>query len=181
VENVTKWSIDPMHSDVQFKIKHLVISTVVGSFKKFEGTIIQEGDDFNGAKVYFSIDVKSIDTNQPHRDEHLLGSDFFESETFPEIKFQSTSLTKEDGDYKMIGDLTIKGVTKQVALAVEYGGSEKDNYGNMKHGFEITGLVNRKDFGMSFNMATEAGGLALGENIKIAANIQIAKLVEATV
>ena len=178
----TKWAIDPMHSEVQFKIKHLVISTVTGSFKKFEGIVITEGDDFTNAKVDFTIDVKSIDTNQPMRDGHLQSGDFFEVETYPEIKFQSTSFTKENGDdYKMIGNLTMKGVTKPVELNVEYGGSEKDRQGNLKHGFEVTGKINRKEFGMTYNAITEAGGLTLGEEIKLIANIQVAQLVEAAV
>ena len=179
MENRTTWAIDPMHSEMLFKIKHLVISTVTGSFKKFEGIVITSGDDFNNAKVNFTIDVNSIDTNQSHRDEHLRSSDFFESEAYPQIKFQSTSFTKESsGDYKMTGNLTIKGVTKPVALNVEYGGSQKDMYGNIKHGFEITGNINRKDFGMSYNALTEAGGLTLGEEVKVIANIQVARLVE---
>lgn len=177
--NSTTWVIDPMHSEVQFKIKHLVISTVTGSFKKFEGAIISEGDDFNNAKVSFTMDVKSIDTNQSHRDEHLQGGDFFESETYPEIKFQSTSFNKEnENDYKMIGNLTMKGVTRPLELNVEYGGSEKDMYGNLKHGFEVTGKINRKEFGMTYNAITEAGGLTLGEDIKLIANIQVAELVK---
>jgi len=179
MENRTKWAIDPMHSEVLFKIKHLVISTVTGSFKKFQGTVITYGDDFNNAKVNFTIDVNSIDTNQSQRNEHLLSSDFFESAAYPQIKFQSTSFTKESsGDYKMTGNLTIKEVTRPVALNVEYGGSQKDMYGNSKHGFEITGKINRKDFGMTYNAITEAGGLTLGEEIKIIANIQVARLVE---
>jgi polyisoprenoid-binding protein YceI len=179
MENRTTWAIDPMHSEVLFKIKHLVISTVTGSFKKFQGTVITSGDDFNNAKVNFTIDVNSIDTNQPHRNEHLLSGDFFESEAYPQIKFQSTSFTKEStGDYKMTGNLTIKEVTQPVALNVEYGGSQKDRYGNSKHGFEITGKINRKDFGMTYNAITEAGGLTLGEEIKIITNIQVAQLVE---
>lgn len=175
----TTWVIDPMHSEVQFKIKHLVISTVTGSFKKFEGSAITEGDDFNNAKVNFTMDVKSIDTNQPQRDGHLQSGDFFAAETYPEIKFESTSFTKENGnDYKMIGNLTMKGVTKPVELNVEYGGSEKDGRGNLKHGFEVTGKIKRKEFGMTYNAITEAGGLTLGEDVKLIANIQVAKLVE---
>jgi polyisoprenoid-binding protein YceI len=179
MENRTTWAIDPMHSEMLFKIKHLVISTVTGSFKKFQGTAITSGDDFNNAKVNFTIYVNSIDTNQRHRDEHLLSSDFFKSAAYPKIKFQSTSFTKEsEGDYKMTGNLTIKEVTKPVILNVEYGGSQKDMYGNIKHGFEITGNINRKDFGMTYNAITEAGGLTLGEEVKVIANIQVARLVE---
>jgi polyisoprenoid-binding protein YceI len=178
MEGKTTWAIDPMHSEVQFKIKHLVISTVTGSFKKFGGTAITSGDDFNDATINFTLDVKSIDTNQAHRDEHLLSGDFFESETYPEIIFQSTSFRNESGnDYKMAGNLTMKGVTQPVVLNVEYGGAQKDMYGNIKHGFEITGKINRKDFGMTYNALTEAGGLTLGEEIKVIANMQVAELV----
>ena len=171
----TKWSIDPMHSEVQFKIKHLVISTVTGSFKKFEGDIITDGEDFNDANVNFAMDVKSIDTNQPKRDEHLRSGDFFDVETYPQIRFNSTSFVKSGDDYKMAGNLTMKGITKPVQLDVEYGGSQKDMEGNLKHGFEVTGKINRKEFDMTYNALTETGGLALGEDIKLIANIQIAK------
>ncbi|MEP7127800.1 MAG: YceI family protein [Chitinophagales bacterium] len=172
----TKWSIDPLHSEMHFKIRHLVISNVTGSFRKFEGNAITEEDDFNNAQVNFSIDVKSIDTNQSQRDEHLRSGDFFEADAHPQINFQSTSFTKRgDNDYKMTGNLTMKSVTKPVELNVEYGGAEKDGQGNVKHGFEVTGKINRKEFGMTYNSLTEAGGLALGEDIRLIANIQLAK------
>lgn len=174
----TKWSIDPMHSEVQFKIKHLVISTVTGSFKKFEGAIITDGEDFDDADVNFEMDVKSIDTNQPKRDEHLRSGDFFDAETYPKIRFNSTSYVKSGGDYKMVGNLTMKGITQPVELDVEYGGSQKDMEGNLKHGFEITGKINRKKFDMTYNAHTETGGLTLGEDIKLIANIQVAKSAE---
>lgn len=176
------WAIDPMHSDVQFKIKHLVISTVTGTFRKFDGRIVNEGDDFNNAKVNFKIDIKSIDTNQPQRDGHLQSGDFFAADEFPEITFESTSFVNQGGnDYKMIGNLTMKGVTKPVDLNVEYGGSEDNGHGILKHGFEVTGTVNRMEFGMTWNKLTDTGGLGLGENIKLIANIQVAELVEETV
>jgi polyisoprenoid-binding protein YceI len=179
MKNSTTWVIDQMHSEVQFKIKHLVISTVTGSFKKFEGKAIAEGADFANARVSMSIDVKSIDTNQEQRDGHLHSGDFFSADLYPTIKFESTAFEKKSGnDYKMAGNLTMRGVTKPIELDVEYGGSEKDRQGTIKHGFEVTGIVNRKDFGMSFNSLTETGGLALGEDVKLMANIQIAKLVE---
>ena len=177
--NTTTWVIDTIHSDVQFKIKHLVISNVTGSFKKFEGNIIKEGDDFNNAKVNFTIDVKSIDTNQAQRDGHLQSGDFFSADVYPEISFESTSFVNiKANDYKMIGNLTMKGVTKPVELNVEYGGSEDNGHGILKHGFEITGIVNRIEFGMTWNKLTDTGGLGLGENIKLTANIQVAELVE---
>ncbi len=116
----TKWVLDPMHSEVQFKIKHLVISTVTGLFKTFQGSAQSEGDDFNNANVEFTLDVDSIDTNQEQRDQHLKAEDFFNAAQYPQIKFQSTSFTKTGGsDYKLVGDLTIKDITKPVTLDVE--------------------------------------------------------------
>lgn len=171
-----KWSIDPLHSEVLFKIKHLVISTVTGSFTKFEGSVNTTGEDFENAQISLSIDVSSIHTGQEQRDAHLKNSDFFEIEKFPTIDFQSSSFIKTgEGMYILTGDLTMKGVTKEITLDVEYGGTEKDNWGNTKAGFEVSGVINRKEFGLTFNALTESGGLALGENIKIAANIQIAR------
>jgi len=173
----TTWVIDPAHSDVQFKIKHLVISTVTGSFRKFEGSAVTEGDDFTNAKVHFTLDVKSIDTNQTQRDEHLQNGDFFAADLYPKITFESTSFTKISSSmYKMIGDLTLKGVTKPVELSVEYGGSQNSAQGILKHGFEVTGIINRAEFGMNWNVIIDTGGLGLGEDIKLIANIQVAKL-----
>lgn len=172
----TKWVIDPMHSEVHFKIKHLVISTVTGSFKKFNGEISAADENFENADISFTMDVDSIDTNQVQRDQHLTGPDFFDSATFPQISFISTNFKKVSGaDYKLSGNLTMRGNTKPVALDVEYGGSEKDNYGNIKHGFEIKGKINRKEFGLTYNALTETGGLALGEDVKLDANIQVLK------
>jgi polyisoprenoid-binding protein YceI len=172
----TNWSIDPLHSEVLFKIKHLVISTVTGSFTKFEGKVNTTGNDFENAQINFSIDVSSVHTGQEQRDAHLKNSDFFEIEKFPNILFKSTSFIKTGEDkYILTGNLTMKGVTKEVSLDVEYGGTEKDNHGNTKAGFELSGVINRKEFGVTFNALTESGGLALGENVKITANIQLAQ------
>ena len=180
MKNSTNWVIDPMHSEVLFKIKHLVISTVTGSFRKFEGSVTTGGTDFNNAKVHFTIDVKSIDTNQAHRDQHLQNGDFFDADVYPQIVFDSTSFVKAGGsDYKMTGDLTMRGVTKPVELNVEYGGSENNGHGVIKHGFEVTGVINRREFGMTWNKLTDTGGLGLGEDIKLIANIQVEQLVEA--
>jgi polyisoprenoid-binding protein YceI len=174
--STTKWVIDPAHSELQFKVKHLVISTVTGSFKTFSGEVVSDTDSFENGKVSFNIDVNSIYTNQEQRDEHLKGTDFFDAATFPAISFESTSFTKASGDdYTLAGNLTMKGVTNPVELNVEFGGSEKDNYGNIKYGFEVSGKVNRKEFGLTYNALTEAGGLALGEDIKVLANIQLVK------
>jgi polyisoprenoid-binding protein YceI len=172
----TTWSIDPMHSDVQFKIKHLVISTVSGSFKTFDGEAVTDSEGFDNAAITFNIDPASIDTNQSMRDGHLKNADFFDVEKYPTITFKSTSFKKASGDnYKLVGNLTMHGVTKPVELDVEYGGSEKDNSGNQKYGFEVTGKIPRKEFGLTYNAITETGGLALGEDVKLVANIQVAK------
>lgn len=172
----TTWVIDPLHSEVMFKVKHLVISTVTGSFSKFEGTAVTTEDNFENAKINFEIDVNSIYTGQEQRDMHLKNGDFFEAETFPKIIFESDSFIKTGADnYVLKGKLTLKGVTKEVALNAEYGGVEKDHYGNTKAGFEVSGIINRKEFGLSYNALTETGGLALGENVKLSANIQLAK------
>lgn len=167
----TKWVLDPMHSEVQFKVKHLVISTVTGSFRTFEGDLETENDDFSGAHINFSLDVNSIDTNQPQRDGHLKSADFFDADQFPKINFKSTSF---DGS-KLVGDLTIKGVTKSVTLDVEHGGSATDFYGNTKAGFEVSGKINRKDFGLTWDGVTETGSIVLGDDIKLIINVQFAK------
>jgi len=172
----TKWSIDPMHSEVQFKVKHLVISTVTGSFQNFEGTVETDGDDFSDAKISFSLDVASINTNQEQRDGHLKGADFFDAERFPRIQFESTSVTKEgDDEYAVTGNLTVKGITKPVTLKVEHGGIATDFYGNTKAGFEVDGKINRKEFGLTWDGVTEAGSIVVGEDVKLHANIQLAK------
>ena len=172
----TKWVIDPMHSEVQFKVKHLMISTVTGSFGKFSGTVTTQSADFENAEIQFSLDVNSISTNQEMRDNHLKGEDFFQAEKYPTIDFKSTSFKKTiDTSYALVGNLTMKGITKEVELNVGFGGESKDSRGNLKAGFEISGTINRKDFGLTYNALTETGGLALSENIKLIANIQVAR------
>jgi polyisoprenoid-binding protein YceI len=172
----TSWVIDPTHSEIQFKVKHLVISTVTGSFKTFEGTAETDGDDLTTADIKFSADIASIDTNQAQRDEHLRSAEFFDAENHPKLTFTSSSLEKTgDETYKLKGDLTIKGVTKPVVLDAEYGGAMTDFYGQNKAGFEITGKINRKDFGLSWSATTEAGGVVVGDEIKLAINIQLIK------
>jgi polyisoprenoid-binding protein YceI len=172
----TTWVIDPTHSEVQFKIKHLVISTVTGSFKKFEGQAVTQNDSFENAQITFTLDVNSIDTNQEQRDEHLRNNDFFDAATYPHITFTSTSLTKVgDEEYKLAGNLTVKDVTKPVTLAVEYGGTATDFYGNEKAGFEVSGKINRKEFGLTFHAVTEAGSIVLGDDVKLSASVQLVK------
>jgi polyisoprenoid-binding protein YceI len=170
----TAWGIDPTHSEVQFKVKHLVISTVTGTFKKFEGGLSAENEDFDGASVNFSLDTNSIDTNFADRDGHLKSEDFFASEKYPNITF-SGKLNKAGNDYKLNGDLTIKDVTKSIALDVELGGVMVDPYGNTKAGFEINGKINRKEFGLTWSAITEAGGVVVGDDVKLHMNVQVVK------
>ena len=172
----TKWVLDPMHSEVQFKVKHLVISTVTGSFRKFEGEVDTESEDFTDSEISFSLDVDSVDTTQEARDEHLKSAEFFDAATYPKITFKSTKLAKVSGsDYKLDGELTIKDVTKPVTLDVEFGGSAADFYGQTKAGFEITGKINRKEFGLTWSGVTEAGAIVVGEDIKLIINAQFTK------
>ena len=172
---LTKWVLDPTHSEVQFKVKHLVISTVTGSFKKFEGTLETENDDFTGAEVNISLDVDSIDTNQDQRDGHLKSADFFDAEKYPTITFKSTSFEKDGSDYTLKGDITIKDVTKPITLTAEHGGSATDFYGNTKAGFDVVGKINRKDFGLTWDGITEAGSVVVSDEVKLIFNVQFAK------
>jgi len=174
------WVIDPAHSNINFSIRHLVISTVTGTFNVFSGTLLTpQHDNFDSAFVTLIIDVYSVDTNNRDRDEHLKSPDFFNADEFPQIEFRSTSFTHLGGDdYKLSGPLTIKGITNEVTLDVLFGGEAKDGFGIMRAGFEITGTINRNDFDIHANDVTEAGGLVLGENIKLHANVQFTNEVD---
>ncbi len=174
----TKWTIDAVHSSVQFKIKHLVISTVTGSFGKFSAEAEADGEQFENAKVTFSADANSITTGAEQRDGHLKSADFFDTANHPTIDFISSSFTKLSEDkFKLVGNLTMHGATKQVELDVEFGGIAKDSYGNIKAGFEVSGKISRKEFGLSWGAVTETGGVLLGDEVKIVANVQFAKVV----
>ena len=172
---MAKWTIDPTHSEIHFKIKHLVISTVTGSFKSFQGEVDAEKDDFSDAKINATIDVNSIETNQSQRDEHLKSPDFFDAASFPQITFKSNQISKNGEDYTLTGDLTIRGTTKPVSLKVEYGGGAKDMYGQTKAGFDATGKINRQDYGLRWSALTEAGGLVVSDEVKIEMSIQLVK------
>jgi len=170
----TNWVIDASHSEVQFKVKHLVITTVTGNFTEFSGTV-ESGDTFENAKVSFEANIASINTNSEQRDGHLKSADFFDAEKFPKLLFNATKFSKKGDNFEVVGDLTIKGVTKSVTLAVEYGGTANDPWGNTKAGFEITGKINRKDFDLGWNAPTEAGGVLVSEEVKLIANVQLLK------
>lgn len=170
------WNIDPNHSEVTFKVKHLVISTVTGQFKSFSGTVEAASDDFSDAKIEFVIDLNSIDTRNEQRDGHLKSADFFDVANHPQITFKSTSIEQVSGsDYKLTGDLTIKGTTKPVTLEVEFGGLQSDFYGNTVAGFELSGKINRQEFGLTWSAVTETGGIVVSDDVKISANIELHK------
>lgn len=171
----TLWKIDPMHSEVQFKVKHLVISTVTGTFNSFDANLESEGEDYDGAKASFSLDVNSIDTNVADRDAHLKSDDFFNAEKYPKLTFEGTLKKVSESQYELAGPLTIRDISKEVKLNVEYGGSMVDGYGQTKAGFEITGKVNRKEFGLKWDMVTEAGGVVVGDEVKLNLNVQMVK------
>ncbi|WP_256011297.1 YceI family protein [Desertivirga xinjiangensis] len=171
----TTWVIDPTHSEIQFKVKHLVISTVTGNFRSFDGKAVSANEDFTDSEIEFTIDVNSIDTNQEQRDAHLKSADFFDAEKYPKMSFKSTSFKKEGSDYKLVGDLTIKDVTKQVELDVEFGGVAGDFYGNTKAGFELSGKISRREFGLVWSGITEAGTVVVGDDIKLVLSVQFAK------
>ncbi len=170
-----KWAIDPSHSEIQFKIKHLVISTVSGSFSSFGGDI-EASENFEEINATFEADVNSISTTNEMRDNHLKSAEFFDIEKYPKITFKSTKLKASDpNSFELFGNLTIKNVTKEINLSVNFDGIAKDLYGNTKAGFEITGKINRNDFGLTWSAITEAGGAVVSNEVKIVANIQLVK------
>ena len=171
-----KWILDPTHSEIGFKIKHLMISNVSGSFKNFGGEVETEDADFSTAQINLSVDMASISTNNEQRDAHLRNSDFFEVETYPELTFHSTKVEKTGDDtFAVYGELTLKGVTKAIKLSVEYNGVTKDPWGNERAGFVVSGKINRSEFGVTFNSVLETGGLMLGEEVKVQAEVQLVK------
>lgn len=169
------WAIDPTHSEVHFKIKHLMITNVTGSFNIFQASVATEEEDFSKATISFTADIDSISTGNEQRDGHLKSADFFDAATYPQIKFTATKTESvdNDGSYELYGDLTIRDVTKSIKLDVEFGGVVKDMYGNTKAGFTINGKINRKDFGLTWSAVTEAGGVIVSDEVKIISEIQL--------
>ncbi|MBP8823268.1 MAG: YceI family protein [Flavobacteriales bacterium] len=172
-----KWSIDPAHSEIQFKVKHMMISTVTGSFGKFTADIEADSDDLSQAQIHFQAEVDSISTGNTNRDNHLKSAEFFSGGEHPRITFVSTGSKAVDGDgsWTLYGDLTMNGTTRPVTLDVEWGGVVKDPYGNTKAGVSIHGRINRKDWGINWNTAMEAGGLMVSDEVRIACEVQLVK------
>lgn len=170
----TKWVIDPTHSEVSFKVKHLMISTVTGYFKEFEGSVETETDEFSSAKnIVFTANINSISTNNDQRDEHLKSEDFFAAEQYPQIKFTATKY--DATNEKLHGELTIKDVTKPVTLDVDFGGVVVDPYGQTKAGLTVNGKIKRKEFGLTYNAVTEAGNVMVSDEVKLNAEVQFVK------
>ena len=173
---MTTWTIDTTHSEIGFKIKHLVISTVSGKFTSFEGKLEGEPGDLENAKISFTADIDSIHTGNEQRDGHLKSADFFDAAKYAKLTFVSTKIEHKDGsDYKVTGDLTIKNVTKSVTLNVEFGGTQNNFYGQTVAGFEITGKINRQDFGLTWSAVTEAGGIVVSDEVKLVINTELVK------
>ena len=172
----TKWVLDPAHSEIQFKVKHLMITTVTGYFKKFGLEVETDGDDFtNATKIEFTADVDSIDTNNEQRDNHLKSADFFNASEYKDIKFSGIKYTGTKEEGKLQGALTLRGVTGNVIANVEFGGIIVDPYGQTKAGFTVTAKISRKDFGLTWNAVTEGGGIVVSDEVKIHAEIQLVK------
>ena len=174
MENNIKWVLDPSHSELLFKVKHLMITNVKGEFRKFTAEI--DGEDFINSKIKAVVDTSSIFTNEENRDNHLKSADFFDTENFREMKFESSSFEKTNSDnYLLKGMLTIKGISIPVSLYVEFGGINKDPWGNEKAGFSIEGKINRKDWGLNWNAALETGGVLVSDEVRIYGELQFVK------
>lgn len=174
--STTKWIIDPTHSEIGFKVKHMMFTTVSGKFEKFDASIETENEDFSNAKITFKGEVSSINTGNADRDGHLRSADFFDAEQHPTIQFDATSFTKKsEGEYELKGDLTLHGITKNITLETEYSGQLTDPWGNTKAAFAINGKINRKDWGLNWNAALETGGVLVSEEVKLVIELQFVK------
>ncbi|WP_343700201.1 YceI family protein [Chitinophaga sp.] len=173
---MTTWKIDPAHSEIEFKVKHLMITNVTGHFGQYDGTVTASKDDFSDASITFEADVNSVSTKNSQRDEHLKSADFFDAANHPKITFKSTEVKQKDAEtFVLKGDLTIRGTTRPVELNVEYAGITVDPWGQTKAGFELTGKINRKDFGLTWSATTEAGGLVVSDDVRLALAVQLVK------
>ena len=176
---MVKYVIDPLHSDISFKIKHLMISNVNGNFNKFDAIMETISDDsFEDANIIFETIVDSISTNISDRDSHLRSADFFDVENYPKIVFKSTSVKGTGSDYEVVGNLTIKGVTNSISLKGTYNGNDVDAWGQTKYGFELEGVIKRSDYGLTFNIPGAKGSMMVGEEVKLIINVQMMRSAE---
>jgi len=172
----TKWAIDPTHSEIGFKVKHMMFTNVSGKFNTYDATITTEDNNFENTAIEFSADINSIDTHNPDRDTHLKSADFFDADHHPKLTFKAASFTKIDNhNYILAGDLSLRGVTKSVKFPVEFSGLMKDPWGNTKVGLNISGKINRKDWGLNWNSALETGGVLVSEEVRLDIELQLVK------
>jgi polyisoprenoid-binding protein YceI len=170
----TTWKVDPVHTHVQFSVRHMMVANVKGVFCKTAGSVVLPDGDLTKAEIAIEIDANSIDTREPQRDAHLKSPDFLDANQFPQITFRSNHIAKSGSGYTVAGDLTIHGVTKTVALNVEAPGPEaKDPWGGIRRGFEAHTEINRKDFGLVWNQALETGGVLIGDKVKIDLEVEL--------
>jgi len=175
-----KWNFDPVHSDIGFSVRHLMISKVRGRFQKWSGALFVDETDLANSKVEASIEAASIDTREQQRDDHLRSPDFFDAANHPTLTFQSTRVEKTSEDeYKVTGNLTIRGVAREIALAVEFLGRSKDPWGGLRMGFSAKTSIDRRDFGLTFNMPLDGGGVVVGDRVDIVLEIEVVKEVPA--
>lgn len=168
-----KWTMDPTHSEIQFKVRHLMITNVTGSFGRFAAEVETEGDNIETANVKFTAEIDSITTNNGQRDTHLKSADFFDAANYPELVFVGSGLKKiKDDEFELSGDLTMRGNKKSIKLKVEHGGVIKDPWGNTRTGFTIEGKINRKEFGLVWHGTTETGGLVVADEVRIHASVE---------
>jgi polyisoprenoid-binding protein YceI len=170
------WAIDPTHSEIGFKVKHMMFTNVSGKFNTFTATIENEDNQFETSTIHFEAEINSIDTNNADRDNHLKSADFFDAEKFPKLSFKSSTVKKiSENEFEIEGELTVKDVTKTITLATEYSGLMLDPWGNTKAGLSIAGKINRKEFGLTWNAALETGGVLVGEEVKLFVEVQLLK------
>jgi polyisoprenoid-binding protein YceI len=173
---MSTWKIDHAHSHIQFKVKHLVVTTLGGHFNTFDATMECHNDDFTDAKISFEANVNSISTGNEQRDGHLKSDDFFNAAAYPKLTFVSTHIKKNDPeDYKLTGNLTIRDKTLPVTLEVVYGGTTLNAYGKTIAGFELNGKINRKDFGLKWSSTTEAGNVVVSDEVRLVIGVEMVK------
>lgn len=169
----SQWMVDTAHSSLDFTVKHMMIAKVKGTFEKFEANIIADAHDMTSAEIAISMDLDSVNTRNSDRDAHLRSADFFDIEKFPTLAFKATAITKtDDGEYSIVGDVTLHGVTRSEKFAATFEGSGKDPWGNEKIGFSAIGSLKRSDYGLTYNAALETGGVLVGDEVKISIEIE---------
>lgn len=169
-----KWVLDKAHTQIQFMVRHMMITSVTGSFSEYDASVETEEEDFTGAKIIFTASTASASTGNDDRDNHIKSADFFDVATYPQLKFSSTKIEKlDEKNYKLHGDMTIKNITKSFSVDVVFMGKIKDPWGNDKFGFSISGKLNRTDFDLKWNVITNTGGILVGEEVKISCEVQL--------